>query len=268
MTDQSKSVLWWIFAFIFMMGIAYYQRTTGPTYPVRGKAVVGGETIKYKLIRTFGGDGDAPVEIEIADTAVKGNFTYKRFKSNDSLTSIPMMRKDGKLVAYVPHQPPAGKVQYEVTLSKGSEEVKLNDKPVVIRFKGDVPPYIMIPHILCMFLAMVFSTRAGIEALRKGTESYKIALWTLITLFIGGIILGPFVQKFAFNAYWTGWPWGHDMTDNKTAAAFIGWVIALIMLRKNKMHRGWVIAASIIMLAVYLIPHSVLGSEIDYTKKP
>jgi hypothetical protein len=229
---------------------------------------LGGEKIKYKLIRTFGGAGDAPVEIVIADTAVKGEFTYKRFKSHDSLTTVPMMRQNGKLVAYVPHQEPAGKVQYSVTLSKGSENVTLYDKPVVIRFKGDVPAYIMIPHIICMFLAMVFSTRAGIEALRKGTESYKIAIWALVTLFIGGIVLGPFVQKFAFNAYWTGWPWGHDMTDNKTAVAFIGWLIAVIMLRKNKMHRGWVIAASIIMLAVYLIPHSVLGSEIDYTKKP
>ena len=30
-----QSVLIWVFAFLFTAGLAYYQRTTGPTYPVR-----------------------------------------------------------------------------------------------------------------------------------------------------------------------------------------------------------------------------------------
>ncbi len=266
MNNQTKAALWWVFSVIFMMSIAYYQRTTGPTYPVRGKVELGGQKIKYKLIRTFGGEGDAQVSITVPDTSYKGEFTFKRFKSHDEWQTVPMKADNGQLVAYVPHQPPAGKVEYIVKLKKGQEEVVLREDPVIIRFKGDVPAYIMIPHIICMFLAMVFSTRAGIEAIRKGAQTYKIAIWTLVTLFIGGIVLGPFVQKFAFNAYWTGWPWGHDMTDNKTAVAFICWIIAVIMLRKNKAHRAWVIAASIVMLAVYLIPHSMFGSEIDHTK--
>ena len=80
------------------------------------------------------------------------------------------------------------------------------------------------------------------------------------------MIFGPIVQKFAFNAFWTGWPWGHDLTDNKTIVAFIFWLIALIRLIKNKEKRGWALVASIVLLVIYLIPHSVLGSEIDYTQ--
>ena len=83
--------------------------------------------------------------------------------------------------------------------------------------------------------------------------------------FFGGMILGPIVQKYAFDAYWTGWPFGHDLTDNKTLIAFIAWIIAYLRLRKNRNNRGWAIAASVILLLVYLIPHSMFGSQLDYS---
>ncbi|MCX8055813.1 MAG: hypothetical protein N3A67_09145, partial [Ignavibacteria bacterium] len=86
-----------------------------------------------------------------------------------------------------------------------------------------------------------------------GSNLYKYALWTTILFFIGGMILGPLVQKFAFDAYWTGWPFGHDLTDNKTLVALIFWLIALFKLRKNPTNKTWAIIAAIVMLAVYLI---------------
>jgi len=39
------------------------------------------------------------------------------------------------------------------------------------------------------------------------------------------------------------------------------------MLRKKPEHKTWVVVALIVMIIVYIIPHSVLGSEIDYTKQ-
>jgi hypothetical protein len=85
-------------------------------------------------------------------------------------------------------------------------------------------------------------------------------------LIFGGLILGPVVQKYAFDAYWTGFPFGHDLTDNKTAVAFIGWLIAFLMYKKSNQPKRWALFASILLLIVYLIPHSVLGSELDYKK--
>jgi hypothetical protein len=38
------------------------------------------------------------------------------------------------------------------------------------------------------------------------------------------------------------------------------------MMRRGKPARGWVLAASILLLVVFLIPHSLLGSELDYSK--
>ncbi len=81
------------------------------------------------------------------------------------------------------------------------------------------------------------------------------------------MILGPIVQKYAFDAYWTGWPFGQDLTDNKTLAAFVLWVAAYFQVKFNPKKRGWVIAAAVLLLAVYLIPHSMFGSEIDFTQE-
>jgi hypothetical protein len=270
MNRTVKSVLWWIFAIIFTLFIAVYQRITGPTYEVRGKIELNGEVIKYKLIRSSGNDKDALVSIPVSDTGIKAKIKFRRFKSNDEWTESEMTRSDGQLVYFLPKQPAAGKIMYEVTLSGGQQKVVLTDKgkTVIVRFKGPVPLYILLPHILLMFLAMLFSTRTGIEALIKGSKTYAYAVCTLIFLVPGGLILGPVVQKFAFGTFWMGWPFGHDLTDNKTFVAFIFWLIAVIKLRKNRHATGWAVAAMVILLAVYLIPHSVLGSEIDYTQMP
>jgi hypothetical protein len=117
-----------------------------------------------------------------------------------------------------------------------------------------------------MFSAMLFSARAGLEALRSKSNPRKLALWTTGLLFVGGFILGPLVQKFAFGALWTGFPFGYDLTDNKTLIAFIGWLIAIFAGRKGKPARGWVLAAAILLLIVFLIPHSLLGSELEYSE--
>jgi hypothetical protein len=117
-----------------------------------------------------------------------------------------------------------------------------------------------------MFVAMLLSTRAGLAAI-FGERTFRLALWTFVTLVVGGLILGPIVQKYAFGAYWTGWPFGTDLTDNKTAVAFLFWLVALVMAWKKPYHRTWVLAASFVLLLVYLIPHSLLGSEIDWTEE-
>lgn len=247
-----------------MGSLAVYQRMTGPTHSERGKVTLSGQTIKYKLLRSHESDGDAPVKIKVADESITGTLSFKRLKKEEEWSTVPLVRQGTELVAFLPVQPPAGKLEYLVELTKQGETVSLSQNPVVIRFKGRVPLFVLIPHIFFMFFAMLFSLRTGIEALTRGPALLKLTIITTVFLFIGGAILGPIVQKYAFGAYWTGWPFGHDLTDNKTLIALLGWVIAWNRLRRNPSNRGWVIAASLILIAVYLIPHSVLGSEFDY----
>lgn len=128
-----------------------------------------------------------------------------------------MERGDGTLIAALQQQPPAGKLEYTVILRKCETQIRLPEQgAVVTRFKGNVPAYFLIPHIVLMFAAMLLSVRAGSEVFGKETRP-RVYVWaTLITLFVGGMVLGSIVQKYAFGAYWTGFPFGMDLTDNKT----------------------------------------------------
>jgi hypothetical protein len=260
-----RSLLFWTIAVVLTVASAAYQRLTGPTYPVSGSAVLNGYDLRYRFDRSHGGDGDHRVVVRVADPAARGTMRWKRLNTSDAWSELPLTRNADSLIAMLPWQPPAGKLEYQAHLTSGAAgAVVPPDGPVVIRFKGDVPPGILIPHILAMFAAMLFSMRAGIEALATQPRLTGLTAATLVALVIGGAILGPVMQKFAFGAYWTGWPFGHDLTDNKTVLALAGWIAAAIALRRASRPARWVLAASLLLFVVYLIPHSVLGSELDY----
>jgi len=270
-SNAKQTFLLWFLAVFITLASVYYQRTTGPTRPVRGKVEIGEETIKYKLIRSHDVSGDAYIRIKSPDSTIVGMLEYKRLNSNDpwstQLSSIELASyKANEITFHIPVQPAAGKVLYKVTLMDGlGKEYPLNEEPVIIRFKGAVPLYVLLPHILFMFISMLLGTRCAVDAIAKRDNAYSMALWTTILLFMGGLILGPIVQKFAFDAYWTGWPFGGDLTDNKTAFTFIFWIIALWRGKEQGKGTKWFVIAAVVQLAVYLIPHSMFGSELDYT---
>jgi hypothetical protein len=262
-----KKVSLWILAFLLTISAAVYQRMTGPTYPLRGKSIVGSADISYKLPRNHEIGPNCEISIKIPDKDIEGYLLYKRYPTDDDWEKIPMSRQEDLLSANLPQQPSSGKLAYRVYLSRQNEEISLTgDESVIIRFKDYVPRTILFPHIIVMFLAMFFSTRAGLEALDKNGNPRKLVIWTTGLLFVGGMILGPLVQKYAFGALWTGFPFGFDLTDNKTLIAMLGWIAALIAGRKGKPARVWVLGASVLLLIVYLIPHSLLGSQLDYSK--
>lgn len=262
---KNKSIIWWVIAFLFTIAVAYYQRVTGPTYPKTGKITFNNQELKYKLLTSCDSHIPARITLEGEAKEIGGFVKYKKFKTNEEWHILELQYNDNELTAELPPQPPAGKLEYIVALSNGEEEFYLTEKPVVIRFKGAVPIYVLIPHIIIMFTAMLLSIRAGIAAISKESKLKTLTMITILFLGVGGLIMGPIVQKFAFGAFWTGWPFGHDLTDNKTFVAFIFWFTAYLRLRKNSNNRGWAIAASIILIIVFLIPHSMFGSELDYS---
>ena len=266
---MQKSYIRWILAILITLSAAVYQRMTGPTYPKRISVELSGKIFKYKLPRSHGGESDLPIRVAVPDTSYHGSVFYRRYKTDSEWRKIVMKRSDGVLVAVLPHQPPAGKLEYFIELVQENKKYDLpNGTTVVVRFKGEVPSTVLFPHILFMFIAMLLSSMSGLEALVSGDRTKKYVLFTTISLFLGGMILGPIVQKFAFGAYWTGVPYGWDLTDNKTLLAMIGWFFALARVWKGsiKKNRWWVVAATIILLLVYSIPHSTMGSELDYSK--
>lgn len=275
---MARNILFWILALLITLSSAVYQRKTGPTYPVDGQAEVGEVMVFYSLTRSHGGDGDQPIRVRTErDGMVFGTLIYRRYKTDDPWTRVPMEAQGDTLTAWLPHQPPAGKLEYFLELepaSAGGADEAVRRIPaqetVVTRFKGAVPNGVLIPHVIFMFLAMLFSTRTGIEALRKKGRPRMYVFITTALLIVGGLILGPIVQKYAFGEYWTGFPWGMDLTDNKTLIAFIAWLVAIFAVWNRKsledhpVRRWIVLGAAVVMMLVYLIPHSMMGSELNY----
>lgn len=143
--------------------------------------------------------------------------------------------------------------------------------PIVLRYKGPVPTPLLIAHLSMMFIAVLVGLRAGLDALFGGASLRRLVWVTLGCLTLGGLLLGPFVQKAAFGAYWTGFPWGYDLTDNKTLLMWLAWVLAALVAgprprRDETWSRAAVLAATVAMAVVYLIPHSLRGSQLDYGK--
>ncbi len=260
--NKKTTIFLWILSLIMTLTIAVYQRLTGPTHPAKGTETVGEAVVNYRLLRSFTEFQHVPVAISAPDRQVTAQLLFRRYKADDPWTAADMKRNGDLLEGQIPGQPRAGKVEYSIQLTRGNETLTLNKgRSLVLRFKGAVPAFVLIIHILFMFASIWLAIRTGLEALRKNPKYDKLVNWTLSAVFIGGMILGPVVQKFAFSDFWTGFPFGTDLTDNKTLLAVIFWVAAYFLKKRSK---WWVLAAAILMIAVYLIPHSAMGSELDY----
>jgi hypothetical protein len=261
-----------------MAATVVYQRRTGPTHPLRGAVSAGGRTVAYKLIRSEETIRDA--RVALPDPGVPGTLVWRRFPTQEAWTRQVMVRetvretKGGQveLAGYLPRQAAAGKVEYTLELGEPGATTRIpTGDAIVLRFKGPVPTPLLIAHLSMMFVAVLVGLRAGLEALFGGSALRRLVWVTLGCLTLGGLILGPFVQKAAFGAYWTGFPWGYDLTDNKTLLMWLAWVLAALVAgarprRNEAWSRGAVLAATVAMAVVYLIPHSLRGSQLDYSK--
>jgi len=253
----------WIFAGLLTLAALYYQRQTGPSQPFKTEVNTGVQKFPIVFQRSHSGTSDCPVVIQISDITVKGVLLFRKYPGKDQMTRVELKREGDKLSALLPNQPPAGKLEYRVDLEKDGKHLKINnDTAILIRFTGDVPKVILVIHIILMFLAMFFSNATGVLALFR-IRSYKFfTVVTFALLLIGGLVFGPLVQKYAFNEWWAGIPFGWDLTDNKTLIAVLVWLMALEMLRK-KHSAFWVVIASLVTIAIFSIPHSLYGSQLN-----
>ena len=263
---MSRSKGLWTLAVILTVFALVWQRTTGPTYPVRGRVTLGGQRLALRLARSHTVGADQPVLVVAADTAVTGSVQWKRYPSADAWDTLPLVRHGDTLLAALPRQPAAGKLAYQLRLARGGEREVFPAQPAITRFKGAISAGVIIPHLLCLFGGLLLLMRAGIGALAREPKYPGWARVGTALFVVGGFVFGPWMQHQAFGEWWAGVPYGWDLTDNKTLIALVAWLFALWKLRGGREARGPVIAAALITLAVFLVPHSLFGSQIDWTK--
>jgi hypothetical protein len=299
-----KEPLWlrlllWVIALALMFAAVAYQRSTGPTYPRQGNYIADGQRYGYALIRSDTSVKTNPAaQVMLPDPGPQatGTLFWKRFRTDDEFTATPLeheqarprrgllrlfadlLRGRGKpaeqpfLIGRLPAQPAAGKLEYYLELDAGDGVQRIPPVAagnVVIRFKDEVPAGILIPHILMMFFSVLIGMRTGMAAIVAPSSMRRYSWLALVGMTIGGMVLGPIVQKHAFGAYWTGFPLGGDFTDNKMLFMWLSWVFACAVIgfrpkRRELIPRAAVVLAALVMTAVYLIPHSMGGSELNY----
>ncbi len=271
-----KRILLWVLAVFLALAAMIYQRSTGPTYEYKGYLEHGGEKHKYELLRSHETTEGAKIELPYFEGAnYNASLHYKRYRTKDPVTSLDFQLDANKqFVAQLPVQPAAGKMEYFIIGSIDGKEFNIPEKGedrIVLRYKDPVSNFILVPHVLMMIIVIIFGIRAGLSAL---FDHGSMRLWTMIAFLamtIGGMILGPLVQKSAFGEYWTGFPFGGDFTDNKMLIMWVAWALALAIIgfkpkKKEKISRAAVLTAAVVMTVVYLIPHSMGGSTLDYDK--
>jgi hypothetical protein len=258
----------WAVAFVLTVTLAVFQRLTGPSHPLRGELrLADGGELRFRLPRSSEGRDALVVSLPPAAAQLAAILAWRRYPTDDAFRDLAMTADgEGRVTAAVPRQPAAGKVEYFIRLGAGAGAAQLPPAgTVVARFRDPVPAGILIPHILAMFASMLVSTRALLEVLRPGGGSARgQVLIAMALLVVGGLVLGPMVQKAAFGSYWTGWPLGTDLTDNKTAVAFLAWLPATLAALARRRARIAVVAGWLIMMGVFLVPHSLRGSELDW----
>jgi hypothetical protein len=275
-----SSLILWLLATMLTFLCLMYQDKTGPTYPLTGEFSTTKGVLHYEFLRSE--NIGTTLKIMLHDpvpATITGYAKYRRYKSNDDWSTLPftsgqfVFTRRGRtetvngIGAELPSlRERAGKYEYFVYVDDGARKPVsvTGDTPIYARYKAGVPTSVLIIHILAIFASLAFAIRTTLEAAIDGTYKWMLQA-TIVSLLLGGFVLGPLVQWYAFGVWWAGIPYGYDWTDNKVLVELAIWVWALFLNRGNRRSRWSVYVAGIVTLIVYFIPHSVFGSEYDYT---
>ncbi len=276
-----------VVAVLFTLFLLVFTRKTTAVRSIH--EVVGQQGI---LIDHFTVPKQVGDEVPIISAKVKGasevRLFYKIGKESEyqAVKMSPKSGEENTFVASIPHHPKGIKAWYyleAVNQSEGGEvKVTLPErrsdqvKPIRLKFEGEVPAHIIIPHVLSIFAAIFFATLTLFSAidLKKGKttlkKSVKLCAVTLLLLFIGFFPFGWAMNYFAFGVLWEAFPFGRDVTDNKGQIMFLFWFFTLFMVKgtlwgkgggKNLVSdRGYstlVIVSFIVTMIILAVPHSL-----------
>jgi hypothetical protein len=275
-----------LFAFIFTLVLLVFARKTTTVKSVHKTVERGGIRIEHDTVPKKRGQGDAVILAKVGG-AEEAKLFYRIGKGE--FQAVDMDSKEGEsnlFSASIPHHKKGTKAWYYIEAQKQIGDRKLavclpdknspSFEPILLKFQGHVPPYIIISHILCIFSAIFFSVFAVFSAvdLKRGKgvlkKSVAFSLLTLVFLFLGFFPLGWTLNYFTFGVLWEAFPFGRDVTDNKAQIALLSWLVTLFLVKgtifgknpsKNlvseKTYSTVVLISFVITVAMYLIPHSL-----------
>lgn len=256
---KSTIAIFWVLAIILTLSTSIYQRITGPTNPKKATITINDKDYKLSFPRSATST-DNTITLNIPDQYTKAQLIYRKYKLDEEFSKIDFQNNGKTLTVNLPIQPNAGKLEYYISVN---DEMLFEQDPLILRFKGDVPMGVLIPHIIFMFTSMLFASYGLILTIANKKNVARYVLLTIVMLIFGGFVFGPIVQKYAFGVYWSGFPLGFDLTDNKTLIALVLLLINIPLLRKKAL-RYTAMIAFLGMITIFCIPHSLRGSEFNH----
>jgi hypothetical protein len=238
-----------------------------------------GARVSHTSVYEQVGPGEPRIDLTIdpPDAAVP-SLVY-RLDGAELLESVPMERSGAVWTARLPSMPIGHKAEYGFRLSAADDETltgPVTTRLFRLKYKGEVSPTVLVLHILCMFASFFFIVESMIGAwailARHEPRDFTVAMtrWVVLFAFLGGFPLGFTLNVQRFGYIWEGFPFGYDVTDNKTQLMFLFWLaVMLISLRSFFGGRrgrdlapdtayAWAVAVSaVISLALFLVPHSL-----------
>jgi hypothetical protein len=146
----------------------------------------------------------------------------------------------------------------------------------LLKFKGEVSKVVLVLHIILMFGSFYFMIQSlfGAVSMLRGVEgmagTVSMVRGTLACLFVGGWPLGFILNYQAFGTIWEGFPFGYDITDNKTQVIFLFWLVTALLVRGSLFggnrerdrlgERGFAVAVIVsfaVSMLLFLVPHSL-----------
>jgi len=275
-----------LFAFIFTLVLLGFARRVTMVRSVHKTVEKSGIMIDHNTVPKKEGEGDAQIPVKV----IGANEVKLFYKIEErEFRSVDMTPKEGKsdvFVASIPHHKKGTKAWYYIEAQNqiADKEIAVtlpdknspNFKPILLKFEGHVSPYIILSHVFCNFAAIFFSVLAIFSAvdLKKGKSTLKksvlFSLFAFIFLFIGFFPLGWALNYFTFGSLWEAFPFGTDVTDNKSQITFLFWLVTLLLVKgtilgknpsKNlvseKTYSTMVIISFVVTVVMYLIPHSL-----------
>jgi hypothetical protein len=153
--------------------------------------------------------------------------------------------------------------RYFLTVESGSPRVRIpSEGELRARFEADVSGGLIVAHVVPTLAAVALllaGFRAAIAELTGIQGGLRHRWWVALAVVLfaaGAIAVGAVVSDRALGASWGGWPFGNDVTDTKSEAIVLYWIILLAStVRRPVLSRLGTLAGTIGTLALYLLPH-------------
>ncbi|MFH2050619.1 MAG: hypothetical protein ABIJ12_14390 [bacterium] len=285
-------ILRYVLAFVITVGLLYMARTNSRGNPEFITHTENGYTFEYTDITKASEKETIKLSLKIIGPVYENlRPVFRSLKKSQDINTDP------KKYALIPMSPDdsAENMYYAqlTTGDKGSKQLyyfEIRDNvggrpavfynpsgnPFVLKSIGHVPIVVLLLHIFCMFASVFLITLGaikGIELLQDKNNTRPLVItFALAALFafLGGYPFGFMMNNYAFGTIWEGVPFGTDATDNKTQILFVYLLFLVLVglgsLTKGKLGKdifsaktlgGLGIIGFLLMLAIYLIPHSI-----------